>query len=345
LNKTEKKSFYDNTRLLFVSAQIHSKKVAARLFYSTHIMLQSRTASGRVVPQVHDDPDSDSGKECANDVMTSFSIGNGTGSHEMKYRVPPASRMYDQPSLSCFSKSRLGSMSEATPPESTSEDNCNTTKNNSRSPYLKRKKASLIKNFNHRSSLQAFRTMILMPKENNINVLRTSIYELHERVKYRWVLHPLSNFKTIWDLLNAMVVIYYSWMVPFMLCFEWYTPSEATTTIFRLLDIWGLLDVLLRFRTGIIEYGTVVLNPRRIRQEYLRSIWFPIDLVSSIPFEYFIGNSANASTRKSIKIIKYIKLPRLLRIGRFVKYVKRYKRYSGMTISIHALLFIAHVSG
>ncbi|KAG2785462.1 hypothetical protein PC129_g638 [Phytophthora cactorum] len=186
-----------------------------------------------------------------------------------------------------------------------------------------------------------------MASENpTINVLRMSLFELHDRMSYRWVLHPQSPFKAFWDLLSAVIVVYYSWIIPFMLCFDWYEPSSTTKTFMKVLDVWGFVDIALRFRTGYIEYGTVVMNPRKIRQAYIRSVWFPIDLASSIPFEYIVKDTtASVSTRKTIKMIKYIKLPRLLRLGRFVKYLKRYKRYSSLTISLNAMIFSAHVAG
>jgi hypothetical protein len=180
----------------------------------------------------------------------------------------------------------------------------------------------------------------------SINVLRMSLFELHERMRYRWVLHPQSPIKTSWDLMSAFIVVYYSWIIPFMLCFDWYVPSQATSILMKVLDTWGVLDIALRFRTGYIEYGAVVMNPRKIRRAYVRSIWFPIDLASSIPFEYLIkGDTASISTRKTIKMIKYIKLPRLLRLGRFVRYLKKYKRYSSVTITLNAVVFSAHVAG
>ncbi|RLN32075.1 hypothetical protein BBJ28_00026379, partial [Nothophytophthora sp. Chile5] len=186
----------------------------------------------------------------------------------------------------------------------------------------------------------------LVSETKNINVLRTSLLEMHDRVRYRWVLHPKSLFKTLWDLTSALVVLYYSWIIPFMLCFEWYEPSTGVNIFMKVLDIWGFLDIALRFRTGIIEYGTVVMNPHAIRRAYVRSVWFPIDLASSIPFEYVIKDgSSSVSTRKTFKMIKYIKLPRLLRIGRFVKYLKRYRRYSSLTIALNTVVFSAHAAG
>lgn len=193
------------------------------------------------------------------------------------------------------------------------------------------------------STLRSMGSLLLKPG-GQINVLRTSLNEINERVSHRWVLHPTSQLKTTWDLLSAAAVVYYSWMVPFMMCFDWVPRAQRTTVILHILDVWGALDVMLRFRTGIIEYGNVVMNPTRIRHAYVKSIWFPIDLVATIPFEYLFQGD-NVSTRKTIKMIKYVKLPRLLRIGRFLKYVRKYKRYSSLVIALNSILFASHVAG
>lgn len=180
---------------------------------------------------------------------------------------------------------------------------------------------------------------------SSVNVLRTSLQEMQELRRYKWVLHPQSPFKLTWDIFSACVVIFYSWIIPFMLCFDWYVASPSLKALMKVLDAWAILDIVLRFRTGIIVYGTVVMNPKAIRRAYITSFWFPVDLVSSIPFGYFIRDSNSESTRKTIKLIKYIKLPRLLRIGRFLKYVKGYKRYSSMTIALNTVMFVSHVAG
>lgn len=195
------------------------------------------------------------------------------------------------------------------------------------------------------SSVRSFSLMMLSSGQNQINVLRTSLNELHENVRYRYVLHPLSKYKTAWDIISAAAVLYYSWMIPFVLCFDWYMPSAETKFILHVLDGWAIADILLRFRTGIIQYGAVVMNPREIRMAYVKSVWFPLDLVSSIPYERLFPQSSTVTTRKTIKMIKYIKLPKLLRIGRYFKFMKRYRRYSSSLITLSTVLFASHVAG
>ena len=53
-----------------------------------------------------------------------------------------------------------------------------------------------------------------------------------------------------------------------------------------------------------------MLDKKVIARAYLK-FWFPIDLISTIPFEIFAGDNANA--------IGILKLPRLLRLGRLAK--------------------------
>jgi len=187
--------------------------------------------------------------------------------------------------------------------------------------------------------------LVISMSPTSVAFLRNSLQQVHDRARHPLLLHPLSPLKATWDLLGALSVIYYSWMVPMMLAFVWYEPSLATKRFMLALDFWGMLDVALRFRTGIIEDGTVVMHPPAIARAYVRSIWLPVDLLASVPFDVFLGdtNSATASP-KTLLVIKYFKLPRLLRIPRFVKHVRQYKKYSSFTIAIHTILFSAHAA-
>ena len=57
--------------------------------------------------------------------------------------------------------------------------------------------------------------------------------------------------------------------------------------------------------------GTYCRDPAKIRRKYLRS-WFLIDLLASIPFEYFGGNDQTL-------VLSMAKSPRLLRLSRLLK--------------------------
>ena len=54
-------------------------------------------------------------------------------------------------------------------------------------------------------------------------------------------------------------------------------------------DLWFTVDMVLNFRTGIIDGDDydVILNVKRIRQKYF-GFWFWIDLVSTVPLDLLI---------------------------------------------------------
>lgn len=188
--------------------------------------------------------------------------------------------------------------------------------------------------------------LLVAMSPTSVEFLRSSLQQVHDQARHKWILHPLSPLKTLWDLLGAFCVIYYSWMVPVMLAFDWYKPSPETERSMRALDVWGMLDVALRFRTGIIQDGAVVMAPSAIARAYAHSMWLPIDLLASIPFEIVLGdsNTFTSNSPKTLLIIKYFKLPRLLRIPRYFKHVREYRRYSSLTIPLNVVLFGAHVA-
>ena len=66
-------------------------------------------------------------------------------------------------------------------------------------------------------------------------------------------------------------------------------------------DFWFAIDIILNFRTGYVNHGTVVMDPKKIASNYLSS-WFLVDLLGTVPFEQII--SSNVSSRKSLKLVK-----------------------------------------
>ncbi|KAG9401422.1 hypothetical protein AC1031_009284 [Aphanomyces cochlioides] len=180
------------------------------------------------------------------------------------------------------------------------------------------------------------------------NVLRRTLQEMQEGARYSYVLHPLSMAKTLWDLSTAMWVLVYCWLVPTQVCFESWVPEDDTHDLMLFFDVWFILDMVLRFRTGIVECGVVILNPKVISARYTRSAWFYVDLFSSFPIEIFfpsaIDSATSATTRHSVKMVKYLKLPKLLRLGRLLTNVRRYKGYTGILTAMGSLFFLTHIA-
>lgn len=58
----------------------------------------------------------------------------------------------------------------------------------------------------------------------------------------------------------------------------------------KVIDVLFVVDIFLNFRTTFINTKTniEVVNPRRVSLNYVNSARFPIDVLASIPFDYFI---------------------------------------------------------
>ncbi|KAF0691280.1 Aste57867_17458 [Aphanomyces stellatus] len=180
------------------------------------------------------------------------------------------------------------------------------------------------------------------------NVLRRTLQEMQEGARYRYVLHPMSMPKLLWDFCTALFVLVYCWLVPVQMSFDFWPVSPTTHDFMLALDTWFIADMLLRFRTGTVECGVVILNPDDIWRHYVRSTWFYLDLCSSFPFELFFpdanDSTATMTTRHTVKLVKYLKIPKLLRLGRLLKNLKRYKGYTGIVTVMCSLFFLVHAA-
>lgn len=72
------------------------------------------------------------------------------------------------------------------------------------------------------------------------------------------IIFPDSHFKSIWDLLAFILIIYQSITLPFKICFEPDLPSEMY--YFDLMqDLFFMVDILVNFQTGIYQKGLLIM--------------------------------------------------------------------------------------
>ena len=131
-------------------------------------------------------------------------------------------------------------------------------------------------------------------------------------------------------------------------------------------DVCFLTDIGLTFRTAYevvaVEGGknndiTLVTDGRRIARRYAK-VWFPIDLVSSVPFDTIVaavlagglgpstevgggGGGALSFTRllKLIRLVRLLKLFRVLKLGKLFKRIEEGAEINPAFIRFVKLLF------
>lgn len=174
-----------------------------------------------------------------------------------------------------------------------------------------------------------------------------------------WYINPYSNFRTRWDLLLSVVLIYNGFVIPLRLAFD--MTDDLSSPLFwldRMVDSLFLLDILLNFRTGVIVNGGHV-SYERLAARYIRS-WLVVDLVSAAPYELIFlameGELPSSSqalqapkllrTARVFKALKFLKLFRLLRLkhifSRWEKALFIKHSISSVIKFFSAMLFLSH---
>ena len=100
---------------------------------------------------------------------------------------------------------------------------------------------------------------------------------------------PDSVFKSIWDVLGFIFIVYQSLLVPYRISFD----QEATGDIyyFELLqDVYFMTDILVCFNTGAYIDGALVMRRKDSMLHYIKT-WFLLDILASFPYDMMIGNS------------------------------------------------------
>ncbi|GLE00409.1 hypothetical protein PINS_up009166 [Pythium insidiosum] len=177
----------------------------------------------------------------------------------------------------------------------------------------------------------ALLTQALNPRDDVIDIY----HDTGEHVS-RFMVHPNSKFRRIWDVITATCVLYVCIMVPLIIGFN-YVDWGKRYVVDTIVDVYFIVDMVVTVRTGVYSNGEVIMDSRIVLRRYLRS-WFIIDVISNFPLALFVDSSA----RKSVKIVKLQKLPKLLRIGRLLKYLREYAKYYNLALSFVAMIVGLH---
>jgi hypothetical protein len=112
------------------------------------------------------------------------------------------------------------------------------------------------------------------------------------------MISPSGAFRSRWDLVQAVLLIYIAINVPYRIGFDQGTqPWEFYFVFDAMVDIFFWVDLFLNFRTAVYTAdGEIEISPKRVRKLYLKG-WFPIgewppclpharlaDFVSCLPF-------------------------------------------------------------
>ena len=143
------------------------------------------------------------------------------------------------------------------------------------------------------------------------------------------MIHPEGRFKNYWTALLAIALLYISIMVPLEICFEFKFCEEGTCNFWWWMniyvDVFFAIDICCNLRTGYTTpNGALVMDPRLSAKEYIFSIWFVIDVVTTIPYDRLIGltdggDSDGTSSVRLMRIARVLKGAKVLRLSKLLR--------------------------
>ena len=81
--------------------------------------------------------------------------------------------------------------------------------------------------------------------------------------------HPAGSFRTVWNMLTAITVLYDLIVIP-LYAFD--LPQTVALTVFgwAIMLFWNV-DLVISFRTGFYDEGALVMTPLRVAWHYCRT--------------------------------------------------------------------------
>lgn len=153
------------------------------------------------------------------------------------------------------------------------------------------------------------------------NLRRLNIFATDE-VKTHWsVIRHYSRLRMVWDVVIGIMVAMTAIVVPFRISFD-IQDTDLLYMSDRVSDVCFLFDIVLSFLTTYVdETGVEIIDRHEIRRHYLKTN-FLVDVVSTIPFDFFVESLTSFENYRSLKLFRTIKLVKLLRLIRLSKLYK-----------------------
>ena len=84
------------------------------------------------------------------------------------------------------------------------------------------------------------------------------------------IANPESGIRLIWDLLLVVFLLYVAILIPARICFDVdVRPLGATFWFEVVVDVCFLSDIVLNFRTAIVEDGELYTDPGYVAKRYI----------------------------------------------------------------------------
>ncbi|XP_075690378.1 cyclic nucleotide-gated channel alpha-2 [Rhinoderma darwinii] len=131
------------------------------------------------------------------------------------------------------------------------------------------------------------------------------------KISERLVVDPSGIWYYRWLLVISLPVLY-NWFLPVVrACFNDLQISYIIVwlTLDYVSDIIYIIDIIIRFRTGFLEQGLLVRDPKMLSDSYIRTLQFKLDVISILPTD--LGYLALGIHRPELRFNRLLHFPRM----------------------------------
>jgi len=138
---------------------------------------------------------------------------------------------------------------------------------------------------------------------------------------WTWVFDPSGRLVYYWSFIVSLAFLYNFWVIIYRTAFD--EIQRSTVLIWFALDYFAdfiyLMDILIHFRTGYLEDGVLQTETIKLRQHYMNTTTFYIDLLCLLPLDFLY---------LSLDFQSMLRVCRLVKIYRFWEFLDRTERHT-----------------
>ena len=100
--------------------------------------------------------------------------------------------------------------------------------------------------------------------------------------------YPDSFFKSYWDLLITLMLVFSCTIIPYRIAFI--VKEDSNWEVLQIIiDLFFFVDIIFSFNTAFMSEDLKLIESRKvIAKDYLKG-WFAIDVIAIIPFDFMIS--------------------------------------------------------
>jgi hypothetical protein len=169
-------------------------------------------------------------------------------------------------------------------------------------------------------------------------------------MKAKWLFNPEGPRMNMWNVIMGLAVLYTAAYIPFRISFMSTIPeTDDLAAAGWFITVLFIVDIGVNFNTGYIDWSVekLIVDRREVARRYMM-FWFPVDVVSTIPFDKIVTDSHTQNVRliRALRLVRVVKLFKLLgseKLQEFLEDSGINPQVVGVVILIFQLLFVGHL--